>query len=268
MNQYGYMNSSSQQGQSYGGAQGYYGNQNQGVQMGQGILGQYGSDPQMVRQHISQDLGYPGWQGTQGMMHGISNPQMIRQQIARDLGYSGYSSSMSGQSQNMMRGNDAPMQGQYPTQTMNPNSNYNQNAFQQVMQAASVPYVSQNSMSGQMIPPQQPNNAMPYRTSTFAEYGSNPQMVQQHIQSDLANGQGTMTSEQAGAYRHYGTNTFSQFGTPPQIVQNHIRQDMNHGSQMQNMPMGYGGGMNPMHTGASDAQWVRQQIAQDLRYYQ
>ncbi|EPZ43557.1 hypothetical protein [Alicyclobacillus acidoterrestris] len=224
--------------QQYSGNQ--FGSSNQ-TQGGFNTLRQFGTDPQQVRQHISETFnqgqqqfggyaqqmagqGYPqqfAGQGFHSVMHaGATNPQVVQQHIAQDLGYSNASFGA---------------QEQY-------GGHYNQGAFQQVMQ--SVPAQVQGNQGqqlgqfqggyGQAMYGQGANNG------AFGQFGTNVQEVRQDIQQDLSNQVGAMTSQQAGALRgQYGgssqgfsqgqatNSTFGQFGTNPQTVRGHISQDLN-----------------------------------------
>ncbi|GMA62433.1 DUF4175 domain-containing protein [Alicyclobacillus fastidiosus] len=265
----------------------YPGNQQFGasgqLQGGYNTLRQFGTDPQQVRQHISESLNQGsmqqyGGQGSGGVMQaGATDPRVVQQHIAQDLGY-GASASYGGQQ-------------------------YNQGAFQQVMQSA--PAQVQGGQ-GQQLGQFQGGYNQGYSNSTFGQFGTNPQVVRQHIQQDLSNQVGSMTSEQAGAYRgQFGggaqgmmsqgqmsqgqmsqgqgmNSTFSQFGTNPQEVRQHIQQDLSNqaGSQagfyggaqgmmsqgqMSQGQMSQGQGMNSTFGQfGTNPQEVRQHIQQDL----
>ncbi|MFB5190255.1 hypothetical protein [Alicyclobacillus fastidiosus] len=243
----------------------YSGNQQFGasgqMQGGYNTLRQFGTDPQQVRQHISESQQYGG-QGFGGVMQaGATDPRVVQQHIAQDLGYGGYGASASygGQQQ------------------------YNQGAFQQVMQSA--PAQVQGGQ-GQQLGQFQGGYNQGYSNSTFGQYGTNPQVVRQHIQQDLSNQVGSMTSEQAGAYRGQfagggqgvmsqgqGMNsTFGEFATDPQTVRQHIQQDLS--NQAGSQAGFYGGAQGMASQGqamnstfgqyGTNPQEVRQHIQQDL----
>lgn len=188
------------------GAQGY----------GASPMNAYTTDPQVVRQHIQQDLGYAqGGYGVQGgyassPMHAYAtDPQLVRQHIQQDLGYAHQGGQ---QLQGMHQG--------YGASQMS-----NTGVVHQVMQA--VP-AQVHGMQGQQMGYGVQSNAQ----STFGQYGTNPQTVQQHIQSDLNNQVGQMSSYQAGYQQggQYGQSmqagAYGQFGTNPQTVRQHIGQDL------------------------------------------
>jgi hypothetical protein len=261
-------------------------------------FGQFGSNPQMVQQHISEDLhsgGYPtssyqgayntgNYSGQGGSTFGQygTDPQVVRQHIQQDLG------NTQGNSQGQGQGQGYNQQA-YSQMNQNQNQNQNQSNYNQMNQNQG--YASQGQ------------SGYGYGNSTLSQYGTNPQMVQQHIRSDLAYGQGSMSSQQAGSYRPnydtqgYGQNgysnqsggqTFAQFGTDPQVVRQHISQDLQGTgsySQMGQSPQNQGSGgmgmsqgqgysqsqgysmMGPNAVGATNPQIVRQHIAQDLGGY-
>lgn len=193
--------------------QGGYGMQGQ-------TLSQFATPSQTVQRHIQQDLGYYGQQtqsyhqpmptsmgygmGQQGGAHdGHSTfseygtpAYVVQQHMQQDLGQQRMPMAQSGSHGSMM------MVGGYQP-------GYSQPALHQVMQAAPVGY--QGQMSSQQGPimssnlytqghysPQHPYPQMNHGHSMLSEYGTSPQVVQQHIQQDLQHGIGNMTSEQAG----------------------------------------------------------------------
>jgi hypothetical protein len=205
---------------------------------GYNTLREFATDPQVVQQHIQQSLqGQPqqSYQsqmspfagGMHDVMHaGATNPQTVQQHIAQDLGYQG------------------PQANQYGYAGQN---QFNPAAMQQVMHAAPAQVQGAHGQQlGYNAQPQYANSYFPQaQNSAFGEFGTNPQVVRQHIQQDLANQQGAMTSQQAGGYRpqqmsygqgitaqqNYGQQPqggmFSQFGTNPQAVRQQIQQDLN-----------------------------------------
>lgn len=253
-----------------GGNPGQFANQAGGMGYG-GTLSQYGSNPQMVRQQIAgapqaaqqpqqSMMGNNGPQGNPGAfastqsspMHaGATNPQEVRQNIAQDLGYSQMRQPMQQSQQNPMQqmqqqpmhqAQQQPMQqSQQPMQQMQqPQQSYqgyqgipyDQHAFAQMMQnqGQQQPFGSSNyAPQGQ-----QPQGAL-------AEFGTPVQNVRQDINQDLNRQIGSMTSQQAGAYRNaqpmgaqqqfasqqgQPTSMLAQYGTNPQTVREHIQQDM------------------------------------------
>ncbi|QRF24111.1 hypothetical protein FY534_11020 [Alicyclobacillus sp. TC] len=193
--------------------QGGYGMQGQ-------TLSQFATPSQTVQRHIQQDLGYYGQQtqsyhqpmptsmgygmGQQGGAHyehstfsEYGTPaHVVQQHMQQDLGQQRMPMAQSGSHGSMM------MAGGYQ-------QGYSQPALHQVMQAAPVGY--QDQMSSQQGPimssnlytqghysPQHPYPQMNHGHSMLSEYGTSPQVVQQHIQQDLQYGIGNMTSEQAG----------------------------------------------------------------------
>ncbi|MBX5436196.1 MAG: hypothetical protein IRZ33_03155 [Alicyclobacillaceae bacterium] len=158
------------------------------------------SNPQMVRQQIQQDLGQqaPGQNpaggfGTSTLAQFGSQPQEIRQQIAQDLGQNPWQ----GQPQYL---NPYAQAGVY--QPVQNQAYYNPAVFQQVMHSVQTnpqqvrQQIQQDIQSG-MQPPaflQQapvPAGAMQAPSgslqpgSTLGQFGTNPQLMRQQIQSDL-----------------------------------------------------------------------------------
>ncbi|WP_258111818.1 hypothetical protein [Alicyclobacillus sp. SP_1] len=263
------------QGQGYSNQQGY--GQGQGMQ-GQGYSNQqgYGQGQGMQGQGYSNQQGYGQGQGMQGQGmqgQGYSNQQGYGQgQGMQGQGYSnqqGY-----GQGQGMQ---GQGMQGQgYSNQHQ---QGYSPQALQQVMHAAPVSANVMDSYGAEslrygggyagMQGAMQNTISQPYGmgSSILSEYGTNPQVVRQHIAQDLQQGQGAMTSQQAGnrvaeAYQMYGSSIppqtsqmqhpmgssmLSQYGTSPQVVQSHIQQDLS--------SMGYGN-THPMQGSPMQQSWA------------
>ncbi|MCY0888653.1 MAG: hypothetical protein OWQ59_09385 [Alicyclobacillaceae bacterium] len=237
-----------------------------------GMLREFGTNPQVVQQHIQQDLGYYGNGSTEMMhyqpmfSHAMSNPIMQGQGYSNQQGY-GQGQGMQGQG----------MQGQsYSNQHQ---QGYSPQALQQVMHAAPVSANVMDSYGAEslrygggyagMQGAMQNTISQPYGmgSSILSEYGTNPQVVRQHIAQDLQQGQGAMTSQQAGnrvaeAYQMYGSSIppqtsqmqhpmgssmLSQYGTSPQVVQSHIQQDLS--------SMGYGN-THPMQGSPMQQSWA------------
>lgn len=209
------------------------------------------TNPQFVQQHIAQDLGYAPYANAHGAagsaMHaGATNPQEVQQHIAQDLGYSNYAN----QSQSFQQPQSSFQQ---------PQASFQQGVVDQVMNAAPAQIQGQQGQQfGHYAQaqnyPQAQNYANPqsYSNSTFGQFGTNPQMIRQQIQSDLSNNVGAMSSQQAGAFHgsmsygqgvtaqnqnfapqnaqnaQYQNSTFGQFGTSPQAVRQQIQQDLGH----------------------------------------
>ncbi|EJY55382.1 hypothetical protein URH17368_2122 [Alicyclobacillus hesperidum URH17-3-68] len=206
--------------------------------MGQGFntLRQFGTHPQEVQSHIQQDL-YPGYSYASSPMHaGATNPQIVQQHIAQDLGYAqpsyGYAGPQVPTGSTLSQfGSNPQMVRQHIQQDLHgygyaaTNQAQNVGVTHQVMQSVPAQIHSQTFGYGYA--------QHPASHSTLGQFGSNPQMVQQHIQQDLHNQVGAMSSQQAGAF--HGANypsaqgavgTFGQFGTNPQVVRQHIAQDL------------------------------------------
>ncbi|MDP9727694.1 hypothetical protein, partial [Alicyclobacillus tolerans] len=190
---------------------GYGMGQQGGAHYGHSTFSEYGTPAHVVQQHMQQDLGHQpmptsmGYgMGQQGGAHyGHSTfseygtpAHVVQQHMQQDLGQQRMPMAQSGSHGSMM------MAGGYQ-------QGYSQPALHQVMQAAPVGY--QGQMSSQQGPimssnlytqghysPQHPYPQMNHGHSMLSEYGTSPQVVQQHIQQDLQHGIGNMTSEQAG----------------------------------------------------------------------
>jgi hypothetical protein len=254
-----------------------------------GMLREFGTNPQVVQQHIQQDLGYYGNGSTEMMhyqpmfSHAMSNPIMQGQGYSNQQGY-GQGQGMQGQGYSNQQGygqgqgmQGQGMQGQsYSNQHQ---QGYSPQALQQVMHAAPVSANVMDSYGAEslrygggyagMQGAMQNTISQPYGmgSSILSEYGTNPQVVRQHIAQDLQQGQGAMTSQQAGnrvaeAYQMYGSSIppqtsqmqhpmgssmLSQYGTSPQVVQSHIQQDLS--------SMGYGN-THPMQGSPMQQSWA------------
>ncbi|WP_206832016.1 hypothetical protein [Alicyclobacillus fructus] len=146
--------------------------------MGQSMLSQFGSNPQMVRQHIQQDLqtygGQPIGQAPIGMYQGAGHAgygveqqahavsmqgRQAYQQSAGQLQGGGYGMSPMGYGY-------GPMSGMTASQAHTP---YQQMVHMQQPMQASYGYGPQSHAS----------------RGAFAQYGTDPQLVRQHIQQDL-----------------------------------------------------------------------------------
>lgn len=234
-----------------------YGNQTfGGVQTGGPVQGQgystlreFGTNPQEVRSHIAG-----GYQpsmttyGTSPMHAGATDPRVVQGHIAQDLGYGGAqaghyaTTAPMGGSILSQFGSQPQMVQQHIRQDLAPNYGMTPNyatagygpsaTVQQVMQ--SVPSQVYQPYGGGYTSTAQTTG---YGTSTFAQYGTDPQTVQQHIQNDLQQQVGSMTSQQAGGWAgaptsqyqpttQSPTGMFNQFATNPQQVRQHIQQDL------------------------------------------
>ncbi|MCL6548822.1 MAG: hypothetical protein K6T30_07915 [Alicyclobacillus sp.] len=177
--------------------------------IGTSTLAQFGSNPQEIRQQIAQDLGQAAWQGPAmaappTAVHGTStfaqfgtNPQFVQQQIARDLGHV-QGPAMMAQPQYL---NPYAQAGVY--QPVQNQAYYNPAVFQQVMGAVQTnpqqvrQQIQQDIQSGLQPPaflthaqgmaaqtaPALPGQA--FTASTLGQFGTDPQLVRQQIQSDL-----------------------------------------------------------------------------------
>ncbi len=231
---------------------------------GYNTLRQFGSNPQEVRSHIANELSPSATSFAGSPMHaGGTDPRVVQQQIAQDLGYHGGQSnyygtnSFSGGGLLSQFGTHPQMVQQHIQQDLSGYNNqagyatgqFGQGSVQQVMQSvpaqiqahygnASVGtqhYGTPQYATAQYSTPQY-GTSQHYGAGTLAQFGTHPQVVQQHIQNDLQNQVGTITSQQAGGYQgqgggYYATqNTpngaFGQFGTNPQVVRQHIQQDL------------------------------------------
>lgn len=242
------------------------------------------TNPELVRRQISQDLGYYGNSPMQQFSNNTAqgqfsqfgtNPQAVRQQIAQDLGYTqgAFQNSSGYNTQPQYSSQQQHFQGYQPIQNQ---QYYNPSVFQQVMSASPTEaqwvrqQIQQDIQAGSQIPSHiqgmqgyQQGYQSVHGASTLSQFGTSPQIVQNHIQRDLQNAP-YQSSGYNNQQQHYGTGTFAQFGTNPQLVQSQIRNDLNQYNTTSNQSFGQQGGMGMMSQFATNPQVVRQQIQNDL----
>jgi hypothetical protein len=183
---------------------------------GGSTLSQFGTNPQVVRQQIAgdqgqgqfnpqqylnpyaqanayqpiQNQGYYNPAVFQQVMNSAStNPQYVRSQIEQDI-----------------------RQGSQPPAYLS-NALYSQYGANPQQFGQSAMSSGQSAAMGQAV----------YGTGTFAQYGTNPQIVQSHIRQDLNQGGYSASAMNQGVP---GASTFSEFGTNPQYVRQQISQDL------------------------------------------
>ncbi|WAH35938.1 hypothetical protein [Alicyclobacillus dauci] len=250
--------------QSFGGFnamnQGFGGASQMGQQYGNSTFGQFGTDPQVVRQHIQEDLqsAFGGQQMggmavRQGSVNGAamqqaisSVPAQVRGQQGQQLGY-GAQAQFGQQFGNSTLGQFGtnPQQVRQHIQEDLQNAAFGGSQGQGAGMGMGMGMGAQGagmSMGGQGAGMGMGGQAGAFGGNTLGQFGTNPQQVRQHIQEDLQNaafggsqgqgagmmgmgaqGAGMGMDGQAGAF---GGNTLGQFGTNPQQVRQHIQEDL------------------------------------------
>jgi len=228
---------------------------------GSSSFAQFGTDPQVVRQHIQQDLGnrspqsygYGSHQQNVGSAYGQTsgygqstfsqfgtNPQVVQQHIQQDLnGYGGgYTQSANTQGYPQRAQQMQPQPQPQPQQSQQ-SAGYNSGAFQQIMTGSPnhqqmvqgqirqdlSPYTDSYSNNNSNTNPSYGNQMQTSNSGgMMSQYGTNPQVVQSHIQQDLGHNSGY--SQNAGYQQMGGMITTG--ATNPQVVRQHIAQDLNY----------------------------------------
>lgn len=236
---------------------------------GQSPLRTGASNPEMVRRHIGQDLGYYGPQGqvtnqgyqTQGYMgqggsrstlsQFGSQPQYVQQQIRGDW--------PQGQSMDGQGYGNSPMH-MHVTNTAAVRSQIQPLSTSSQYGGQSVGIQQQGQYSG--------GGYQGFNESVLRDVMSAAPSSTRQVQSNVSQNLGRQNYMSSGQYQgSYGSSAFSQFGTNPQTVQQHIREDLGYQGQGNTQ----GSAMRTVGTNTSmfsqfgtNPQVVQQHIRQDM----
>ena len=193
-----------------------------------GTFSQFGTNPQLVQQQIAQDLQQQQQFGSQQTGYLTSQAMTSRQSYGQPQGYQ--------PAQNQAYYNPAVY-----SQVMNSVPNESQWIRQQIAEDIQAGQQHQwqqpqamtrgTGQTMQGMHKYQPAQSQSWGTnSTLSQFGTSPQMVQSHIQSDLSQGQPMQPHFQGQSQQFgqspYGTSPMSQYGTNPAVVRQHIQNDL------------------------------------------